>query len=98
MDFLAFSGTGSARSYIEGRNDPASGSVCRLDRPRRLPCSGGWLHCQDEVKQCYGWSASSYALKTAATAFVSPRDICINADIANYLFDFATRSTTRAQF
>jgi len=45
VDFLAFSGTGCARSYIKGRDDSASGSVCGLDRTLGLSHSRRWLHC-----------------------------------------------------
>ena len=51
VDILAFSNTGRDRSNIKGGRDSVPGSVCRLDRSRGLPCSGGWLHCQDEVKK-----------------------------------------------
>ena len=52
---------------VEARDDSAFGSVGGLDWPCGLPCSCGWLHCQDEVK----WSREAIASAQNGRAYLS---------------------------
>ena len=52
---------------VEAGDNSAFGSVCGLDWPCGLPCSCGWLHCQDEVK----WSREAIASAQNGRAYLS---------------------------